>query len=275
MKKLLLALAITTTILSCSNEKTEETKNEEVKNPLKTTTDEFQYVDEEFNKDDYALDALLSTEEIIIDGKPNDPSWEKATWYPLNHRWLGKPFTKEDFTGRYKLAWNTNKLFLLVEITDDLIIDKEEVWNKGWWNDDCVEIFIDEDNGDDLHQFNHKAFAYHVALNTKDVVDLGTDSLPHRYNHHLVAAKSMKNDKNITWEFAINIYSDNYKDGEQNEALTLSSGKEMGFALAYCDSDTSKSRENFIGSIPMKGKNNEERDQGWKDAGVFNTLTLK
>lgn len=251
----------------------EETKPEKESAALVETTQN--YDDNEFNKNDYNLTAPLSVTPLVIDGIADDEVWKDAKWYNLNHRWLGNSYTKEDFSGKFKLAWDAKKLYLFVSITDDLIIDKNKKWDDGWWNDDCVEIFIDEDNGDDLHQFNHKAFAYHVALNAKDVVDLGTDSLPHLYNNHITAAKNMANDKSINWEFAIDIYSDSFKDNSKNKPVVLSSGKEMGFALAYCDSDTSKTRENFIGSIPMKGKTDQERDQGWKDAGVFNTLILK
>jgi hypothetical protein len=46
----------------------------------------------------------------------------------------------------------------------------------------------------------------------------------------------------------------------------------MGFALAYCDNDTSKERENFIGSVAVAG---EDKNRGWIDAGIFGTIVLK
>ena len=223
------------------------------------------------DKANYLLEALQSTVAPIIDGDSMDFCWENQSWYPINNIWLGNEYTDEDFAGRFKLAWDSTKLYLLVEIKDDILIDKYEKWDSLWWNDDCVEIFLDEDNGDDLHQFNHKAFAYHVALNCQDVVDLGPDSLPHLYNDHLKAAKQTSGNNTI-WEFAINIYDDQYRDGHKNTPVTLMKGKKMGFCLNYCDSDTSALRENFISSIPVVG---EDKDQGWKDAGVFNDLILK
>ena len=45
----------------------------------------------------------------------------------------------------------------------------------------------------------------------------------------------------------------------------------MGFALAYCDNDNSKERENFIGSVYVDG---EDKNRGWIDANIFGTLKL-
>lgn len=222
----------------------------------------------------FDLTAKKAAQPPIIDGIGQDACWENAKWYPLNQRWLGPEFNTEDFEGRYKLSWDASKLYLLVDIKDDILTDTHPEWDQNWWDDDCVEIFLDEDDGNDLHQFNHKAFAYHVALNGKDVVDLGPDQKPHLYNHHLIAARKTQGNASV-WEFAIDIYSDGYLDGQENTPVVLSKNKKMGFALAYCDNDTSKTRENFIGSIPVSGETDQERDQGWKDAGIFNTLWLE
>ncbi|MBW2998850.1 CBM9 family sugar-binding protein, partial [Candidatus Woesearchaeota archaeon] len=48
--------------------------------------------------------------------------------------------------------------------------------------------------------------------------------------------------------------------------------KKIGFAIAYCDNDTSEHRENFIGSVFVDGN---DKDRGWKDAGIFGTIELK
>ena len=77
----------------------------------------------------------------------------------------------------------------------------------------------------------------------------------------------------VVWEFAIDIYSDEYVDGsEDNEPVELHAGKIMGLMLAYCDNDGSPLRENFIGSesVPTGPK-----DRGWIDAGLFGSLILE
>jgi hypothetical protein len=52
----------------------------------------------------------------------------------------------------------------------------------------------------------------------------------------------------------------------------LNSSKKMGFALAYCDNDYSQERENFMGSVQVKG---QDKNRGWIDAGIFGLLSLQ
>ena len=221
----------------------------------------------------FSFVSCTSTDVNKTDEAPVTDTWASMKWKALDQNWLGKEITAEDFSGRYKLAWSENKLFLLVEIIDDTVIDITEAWDSSWWKDDCVEIFIDEDYSKGNHQFNYNAFAYHVGLNY-DVVDLGTDSLPHLYNNH-IEAKRVQTGNVSVWEFAIDIYTDSFVYGnEDNQIVNLSEGKELGFMLAYCDNDKSKERENFIGSEVIKGEE-KDRDRGWIDAGEFGKLILK
>jgi len=273
MKKIILSLVAAAILVSCNSSKEVKNTLDESKDVVKETENVTVYDSIDFSK--YELIANETEVAPIIDGDSSDTCWGNQTWYPIQYVWMGKPVTKDDFEGRFKLSWDANKLYLLVEITDDSLVDTHEAWDDNWWNDDCVEIFIDENNGDEEHQFNYNAFAYHVALNTQDVVDLGTDSLPHLYNNHIQTSK-ITNGKTTVWEFAIDIYDDSFVyEKKENTIVTLTKGKQMGFCLNYCDNDTSETRENFISSIPVTGETDEERDQGWKQAGVFNDLILK
>lgn len=217
------------------------------------------------------IEAPKTTEPMKIDGKASEAVWQKSPWLPLDRRWLGEPYSPDDFQGQYKLAWNEQHLFLLVEITDDTLIDIHPDSLKLWWDDDCVEIFIDEDHSGGEHQYNHNAFAYHVALNY-NVVDMAPGEKPRLYNDHISAHRTCKG-KTCLWEFAISVFDDSFTDeSPQNKPVGLHSGKVMGFALAYCDNDTSAERENFIGSLPVQGN---DKNRGWIDAGIFGKLTLK
>lgn len=204
-----------------------------------------------------------------IDGKANDPAWESIAWNPLDQRWLGDAYTAEDFQGRYKLAWTPEALYLIAEIQDNIIYDQHEDPLKLWWDDDCLEIFIDADNSGGGHQFNHNAFAYHVALDG-NVVDIAPGEIPTLYNSHVQSRHITKGNTTL-WECAILVHEDTYKDGGVNDAKILAAGQKMGFALAYCDNDASKERENFIGSVPVAG---EDKNRGWIDAGIFGTIVL-
>lgn len=205
-----------------------------------------------------------------IDGIADDACWKDANWQSLNQVWLGTPPSPEDFNGRYKLSWSENALYLLVEITDDVLFDQHEDPLTLWWDDDCVEIFVDEDNSHGEHQFNHNAFAYHVAMDG-NVIDLGPDEKPHLYNHHVKSKKVTTGNTSI-WEFSIKLFNDSYDDGKENSPRKLKAGEIIGFALAYCDNDGSKERENFIGSEVVKG---DDKNRGWIDAGIFGDLLLE
>lgn len=205
-----------------------------------------------------------------VDGIANDPAWESISWNPLDQRWLGEEYTDQDFQGRYKLTWTPEALYLLAEIQDDIIYDHYEDPLQLWWDDDCLEIFIDADNSGGGHQFTHNAFAYHVALDG-NVVDLAPGEIPTLYNSH-VSSKHITEGNTTIWECAILVYEDTYKDGGVNDPKILEASQKMGFALAYCDNDASKERENFIGSVTVEGKN---KNRGWIDAGIFGTIVLK
>ena len=138
-----------------------------------------------------------------------------------------------------------------------------------YWDDDCLEVFIDEDASGGIHQYNHNAFAYHIALDNK-VADIGTNKEPQLYDH--VDCKRKMTGKKALWELAITIYNDTYIDSGDNQKVTLSSDKKLGFAIAYCDNDYSDEREHFIGSEVVEG---EDKNRGWIDAGVFGEIVLK
>jgi hypothetical protein len=110
--------------------------------------------------------APKSNTAISIDGVADEPVWQNAPWQELNHRWLGPEYSSDDFEGRYKVAWSDNKLYILAVITDDVLEDRHRDPLVQYWDDDCLEIFIDEDFSGGNHQFNHNAFAYHMSLDT-------------------------------------------------------------------------------------------------------------
>ncbi len=205
----------------------------------------------------------------VINGKADDPIWSDTDWLPLNELWLGEAHTEDDFSGRYKLSWAEDALYLLAEIKDDVLIDKNSDPLQAWWDDDCLEIFIDEDNSGGEHQYNHNAFAYHIALDG-NVVDMSTEKTGKLYNSHIESKRTTKGNTSI-WEVKILLFDDSYNDDGENTPLKLYIGKIIGFALAYCDNDYSKERENFIGSIYVEGK---DKNKGWIDANIFGTLKL-
>lgn len=205
-----------------------------------------------------------------VDGIANESVWKSAKWQKLDQRWLGPAFSKEDFHGRYKVVWTKSKLYLMAEIVDDILIDTHRDPLTQYWDDDCLEIFLDEDFSGGEHQYNHNAFAYHMSLDNQ-AIDIGTDKLAHSYTHHVESRWQQQGNK-LIWEISIDIYTDDYQDtATDNQSIQLSAGKVMGLMVAYCDNDGSELRENFIGSESAVGG---ASDRGWIDAGLFGKLIL-
>ncbi len=206
----------------------------------------------------------------VIDGEADDTAWSKAEWRAIDNIWLGGPLDPADFSGRYKVTWTADKLYVLVEFVDDALVDFHRDPLIQYWDDDCLEIFIDEDHSGGNHQYNHNAFAYHLSLDNQ-AIDIGTDKAARDYNHHVESKWRQQGDR-VVWEVGIDIYSDDYQDGaSDNIPVMLSAGKFMGFMIAYCDNDDSELREHFIGSEHAAG---DHKDRGWIDANLFGTLEL-
>jgi hypothetical protein len=214
--------------------------------------------------------APKAAQPLTIDGVADEEIWQQAKWHELNQRWLGPEYSAEDFAGRFKVVWTDNKLYILGEFTDDILIDTHRDPLVQYWDDDCLEIFLDENFSGGDHQFNHNAFAYHMSLDNQ-AIDIGTDKQARNYSHH-VESRWKQNGNKIIWELAIDVYTDAYEDGsDANTAVTLTAGKVMGLMVAYCDNDGSELRENFIGSeVVAEGP----KDRGWIDAGLFGSLVL-
>ena len=237
----------------------------------KTETVKFTYSKKLDNKKTTKQLIKVKHSEIAptLDGVANEAIWQNTPWQALDQTWLGNAPTKEDFTGKYKLTWTEDALYLLAEIQDDKLIDIYKDPLTTWWDDDCLEVFIDEDNSGGEHQFNHNAFAYHIALDG-NVVDMSTKKEGKLYNSHVKSKVVTKGNTSI-WEVKISLFNDAYNDDGNNIPLKLYTNKNVGFALAYCDNDTSKTRENFIGSVKVEG---DDKNRGWIDAGIFGTLLL-
>ena len=206
----------------------------------------------------------------VVDGIADDEAWANAKWRAIDQRWLGPEMEPGDFEGRFKVVWTEERIYLLGEFTDDILFDSHRHPLKQYWDDDCWEIFIDEDFSGGNHQFNHNAFAYHVSLDNRGI-DIGTDEKARDYSHHIESSWRQEGNK-IVWEVAIDVYTDDYvDDADDNSPVSLEAGKVMGLMVAYCDNDGSELRENFIGSetVPYG-----PTDRGWIDAGLFGKLIL-
>ena len=206
-----------------------------------------------------------------IDGVADDAAWATAAWRPIDQLWLGPEYAPTDFQGRFKVVWTPERLYLLVEVVDDILFDSHRDPLVQYWDDDCLEVFLDEDFSGGDHQYNHNAFAYHVSLDNR-AIDIGTDRKARDYTDH-VESRWRQAGGRVVWELSIAVYADDYEDGSpDNRPVLLQAGKVLGLMLAWCDNDGSELRENFVGSesVPSGPK-----DRGWIDAGLFGRLVLE
>lgn len=235
----------------------------------------------------------------VIDGIGNENCWKNASWALINQPFDGKTLPdSSDFYGRYKLVWNTSRLYILMEITDDKLVDNRTNPTDNYWEDDCTEFFIDEDHLPQGHECGSdafKAFAYHISAVARDknnytnggilsydspdainhVIDLGSDCNTGKalnLDDH-VKVKITKDGNKYTWELEFKIFDKNYvQNSSLNTPVILTANKVMGFAIAYCDDDSGK-RDNMIGTV-QKHNDYSGKYPFYRFTNDFGTLTL-
>lgn len=227
----------------------------------------------------HAMEAPRAAVAPNVDGIPDDAAWVNGKWRDLKYLMVGTLPDPNDFSGRYKAVWTAEYLYLLAEITDDILIDTHANPLDSYWDDDALEVFIDEDRSGGLHQFDYNAFAYHIALDNQ-AIDIGpyedeASRLAENVNFlafpdhvHARWQRSAEAPHKLYWEARIAIF-----DESMTQPLSLRAGKKLGFMLAYCDADSAAGREHFMGDVDIKPVDGD-RNLGYINASVFGELTL-
>lgn len=65
--------------------------------------------------------AMHTSTPVIIDGLCDDETWSNMDWNDLNYAWMGPDVDSMDYYGKFKLAWDSQHLYILVSIIDDSI----------------------------------------------------------------------------------------------------------------------------------------------------------
>ena len=236
----------------------------------------------------------------VIDGIGNDAAWEKAKWRPINQVWLGggnasetnlSPPPAGTFSGWYKIVWTEDSLYFLVEIMDThLSLNRIADPYDEIFNDDCLELFINEEAKGGNHEANNIAFAYHLSYDGESVMDYvagrgNTGPFQNNYinrSHHVkykIGNLDLPNKKSISgnnvyiWETEMKVFNKNYPINGNSDYTpeTLYEGKEIGYAVAYCNAGPSKKREYFMGSVFIPGI---KKNVAYQDASVFGKMKL-
>ena len=214
-----------------------------------------------------------SSTPVIVDGQDTEECWANAQWYAIDQVWMPYNAIMDygDFEGYFKVSWDEEYLYVLVEVTDDSLSDDHVNPLTSWWDDDCLEIFIDEDRSMGDHERNCNAFAYHVSL-YYDAVDLNDAGQGINYKDNLEVDMDTIDRHLYLWEFAIKNYNASFNPANPEASrVYLEPDKLMGFAIAYCDNDETTARENFIGSMYMEASHNNDM---YKNADYFGPMVL-
>ena len=80
---------------------------------------------------------------VVIDGAVED-LWALAREYKIGNMIYMPASSESDLSASYKALWDETNLYVLVNVTDDSL--KNDSDSDLWYQDDCVEVFIDADN---------------------------------------------------------------------------------------------------------------------------------
>jgi hypothetical protein len=242
----------------------------------------------------------------IIDGNGDDPAWKKAEWRDIKYAWMyespmslptgakvdskGAIPKTDDFSGRFKVVWTADRLYILAEIIDDIKYCPATNPNQSPERNDCLELFIDENasGGDRTSDGGNNFFTYHMNFDGINVADWTGQNVLR--NSHLKYKINETAAPLYIWEIEMKVFNSSYPLNNTpavdpaNTLVTLTEGKKMGFAVAYCDNDNNAhsgnsnqigDRDHFIGSMFVKGGTDNERNVSYKNSDQYAKLYLK
>ncbi len=207
----------------------------------------------------------------VIDGDPGDVCWDSAVWAPIDQVWIGAPTSPDDYSGAYKVLWTPNRLYILMKFTRSIINDNYAGPCDGnIYNFDCAEIFIDENNSGGNYLNTYKAFAYHL-MTTGDVCAIGPSGTFEPHNTDMTFKFYNSGNNIYYWEVELKVFGDKYVYGGHNMPVILTSGKHLGFSVAYNTNDGGLTRKNMFGSHYLPGP---DKNTSYKNASDFGDLFL-
>jgi hypothetical protein len=240
----------------------------------------------------------------VIDGTGGDAAWSKANWQDIKYAWMytspkslptgatvnldGTIPKTDDFSGRFKVVWTADRLYILAEIIDDIIYTPITSTTQSPEKNDCLEMFIDEDaSGGTRATGGNNFFTYHMNFDGINVVDYVASTSQNILRNSHLNYKIDKNDAAHTyiWETEMKVYDNTYPlaTTPDNVPVTLTDGKKLGLAVAYCDNDNNAhssstaqigDRDHFIGSMFVTGNTDNDRNVAYQNSTQYAKLYL-
>jgi len=297
MKKMLfyLSVIITVCFISCNDKSTKD--NQDTDNEISTIT---------MGQDDFI--AHFADTPPVIDGNGSDAAWEKAEWRDIKYAWMyqspmslptgaavdsnGAIPKTADFSGRFKVVWTADRLYILAEIIDDIIYTPSANPTQSPEKNDCLELFIDENasGGTRTSDGGNNFFTYHMNFDGVNVADWIGNRNELRNSHFKYVINKDAAAHTYIWEIEMKVFNSSYPLNSTppvdpaDTLVTLTEGKKMGFAVAYCDNDNNAhggnstqidNRDHFIGSMFVKGSTDNERNVSYQNSDQYAKLYLK
>jgi len=196
-----------------------------------------------------------------------------------------------DFSGRFKVVWTAERLYILAEIIDDIIYTPVSDPTQSPEKNDCLEFFIDENASGGVRTADggNNFFTYHLNFDGVNVADWIGSRIELRNSHVKYAINKNDATHTYTWEMEMKVYNSSYPLNSTpavdpaNTLVTLTEGKVMGFAAAYCDNDKDAhsnnsnqigDRDHFIGSMFVKGSTDNDRNTAYQNSDQYAKLHL-
>jgi hypothetical protein len=90
-----------------------------------------------------AATILPAAKTPVIDGNEDDV-WSAAPRYKIANVMYSPPSSPNDLSAEYRAMWDENNLYVLVDVTDDIL--RHDSTPDNWYQDDSVEVYIDAGN---------------------------------------------------------------------------------------------------------------------------------
>jgi len=103
-----------------------------------------------------------------------DGIWGSAPGNDVPNVTLGSAVPAADLSARYKILWDDANLYVLAEVTDDVLTNDS---GTTWYADDTVEVFIDGDNSRGSSYDGANDFQLSVRWNDGTII-AGSNSAP-------------------------------------------------------------------------------------------------
>jgi len=108
------------------------------------------------------LRQVRDVDVLTIDGAI-EPLWDSATLSPIDRTVDGTPAPDDadDLQGQWRAAWDDTNLYLLIEVTDDVVNDDNESGDAFGVSDDSPEVYLDLDNSGNTASENGPANCFY------------------------------------------------------------------------------------------------------------------